>query len=74
MRSPCCGAEVETRKARYDRDAWWYACTACGQPCDPVEDVNDVANLKWVPIPLKPENAIAVFPLASKSVEKEGEK
>lgn len=41
MRSPCCNAAVEVRVKR-DRvhaafDTRWYACTACGQPCEPVE-------------------------------------
>lgn len=49
MRSPCCSAAVYVRGD--DGATKWYACAKCKEPCDPVEDANDVANLKWVPIP-----------------------
>lgn len=42
MRSPCCGAEV--RVNQYGALPFvtnYYACTACGQPCDPVEEEHD---------------------------------
>jgi hypothetical protein len=42
MRSPCCDAAVRVaccHEHAKDRDGvtHWYACTACGKPCDPVE-------------------------------------
>lgn len=49
MRSPCCNARVRVEgKMNYitgDRRNSWYACTACGQPCDPVEDQH-AANVR----------------------------
>lgn len=35
MRSPCCNAEVKNCGPTHATN--WYACTACGQPCDPVD-------------------------------------
>lgn len=37
MRSPCCGAAIETIVSPY--------CTKCGQPCDPVEASEKDATL-----------------------------
>jgi len=46
MRSPCCNAFVRKAGGAYSTDmnewvTYWYACTACGQPCDPVEEEHD---------------------------------
>lgn len=41
MRSPCCDAKVRVKTEEHPTatgwECHWYACTACGQPCDPVE-------------------------------------
>lgn len=44
MRSPCCNTEVRVMRSG---GTWtqWYACTACGQPCDPVEASEKDATL-----------------------------
>ena len=43
MRSPCCDALIMLAMP-YTNDPGetnWFACTACGQPCDPVEMKED---------------------------------
>lgn len=42
MRSPCCGAEVLTKRewlSLMGGEMWsdTTTCTACGQPCEPME-------------------------------------
>lgn len=46
MRSPCCDAEVWPHVDHFCPGRTnWYACTACGQPCDPVEASEKDATL-----------------------------
>lgn len=35
MRSPCCNAPLFV--GGHTGVTHWYACTVCGQPCDPVD-------------------------------------
>lgn len=54
MRSPCCNAEVRVQVADDVREpmslaslrgAFYYACAACGRPCDPVDHVADAGKM-----------------------------
>lgn len=50
MRSPCCNADVRVERewlSLMGGEMWsqWYACAACGQPCDPVDHVADAGKM-----------------------------